>query len=58
MPDLSSEIENPDSPTVQEALTRSCDQCLAPVGVLCVKRGGIQQDLLGRQIHIGRMSDK
>ena len=55
MPDLTEEITNPDSPTVQEALTRRCDQCLAPIGVLCVKRGGIQQDLLGRQIHIGRM---
>jgi hypothetical protein len=56
--DLTEEITDPNSPTVQEALTRRCDQCLAPVGVLCVKRGGIQQDLLGRQIHIGRMSDK
>ena len=55
MPDLTEEITNPDSPLVQEALTRRCDQCLAPIGVLCVKRGGIQQDLLGRQIHIGRM---
>ena len=53
--DLTQEITNPDSPLVQEALTRRCDQCLAPIGVLCVKRGGIQQDLLGRQIHIGRM---
>jgi hypothetical protein len=58
MPDLSAEIENPNSPTVQEALTRSCDQCHAPIGTLCSGRGGIQQDLLGRVIHIGRMSEK
>ncbi len=56
--DITNQITDPDSPLVQEALTRTCDQCRAPVGVLCVKRGGIQQDLLGRQIHIGRMSDK
>ena len=55
MPDLSAEIENPDSPTVQEALTRTCDQCHAPIGTLCTGRGGIHQDLLGRVIHIGRM---
>jgi hypothetical protein len=56
--DLSAEIENPDSSTVQEALTGSCDQCHAPIDVLCTGRGGIHQDLLGRVIHIGRMSAK
>jgi hypothetical protein len=56
--DITTEITDPDSPLVQEALTRTCDQCRAPIGSLCSGRGGIHQDLLGRVIHIGRMSDK
>jgi len=52
------QITDPDSPIVLEALTRPCDQCRAPIGVLCAKRGGIHQDLLGRVIHIGRMGEQ
>lgn len=55
---ITEQITNPDSPIVQEALTRSCDQCQAPKGELCTKRGGIRHDLLGRVIHIGRLGDK
>ncbi len=55
--DLTKQLTDPDSPVVREALTRRCDQCRAPVGVLCAGRGGIQQDLLGRVIHIGRMEN-
>jgi len=50
-------ISDPDDPAVIEALKRRCDQCLAPVGELCAKRGGFKQDLLGRVIHIGRMGE-
>jgi hypothetical protein len=50
-------ISDPDDPAVIEALTRRCDQCRAPVGQLCFKRGGITKDLLGRVIHIGRMGE-
>ena len=52
------QIGDPDSPLVQDALTRGCDQCHAPIGSLCTKRGGIHHDLHGRVIHIGRMGDK
>jgi len=50
-------ISDPDDPAVIEAITRICDQCRAPVGELCYKRGGFKQDLLGRVIHIGRMGE-
>jgi hypothetical protein len=55
---ITAEISDPHSDTVLEALTRTCDQCRAPIGVTCLKRGGIHQDLLGRVIHIGRMSPR
>lgn len=55
--DLTQQITTPDSPLVQEALTRRCEQCRAPKGELCTKRGGIHQDLLGRLIHIGRIGE-
>ena len=46
---------NPDSEIVREATSRKCDQCHAPAGELCVKRGGFGSDLKARLIHIGRM---
>lgn len=52
---LTEQLTDPDSAIVREALTRRCDQCRAPAGELCLRRGGIQHDLLGRVIHIGRM---
>jgi len=52
------DITDPRSDIVIEALTRTCDQCRAAIGQTCVKRGGIHQDLLGRLIHIGRMSPR
>lgn len=48
-------LADPDSPAVQEALTRKCDQCHAPIGRLCVTRPGFRADLTGRLIHLGRM---
>ncbi len=48
-------LADPNSPAVIEALTRKCDQCLAPAGQLCVTRGGFRADLTGRLIHLGRM---
>ena len=55
-PPITRQITDPDSAIVQEALTRSCDQCLAKRGQLCVKRGGFKADLTGRVIHLGRLS--
>jgi hypothetical protein len=49
------ELLDPRSEIVREALTRKCDQCHAPAGELCVKRGGFRSDLKARLIHIGRM---
>jgi len=46
---------NPDSDIIREALTRKCDQCQAPVGILCRGRKGFSADLAGRLIHLGRM---
>jgi hypothetical protein len=45
---------NPDSDIIREALTRKCDQCQAPAGVLCRGRKGFSADLAGRLIHHGR----
>ncbi len=53
-PDIAAELTNPDSATIRDALTRKCDQCHAPAGQLCVKRGGFHADLTGRLIHVGR----
>lgn len=52
---LTDQLVDPASPIVTEALTRRCDLCGAPVGHLCVKRGGFKADLTGRLIHLGRM---
>lgn len=48
-------INDPDSPAVIEALTRSCDQCKAPVGQLCVNHIRPGHPLPGRLVHIGRL---
>lgn len=49
-------LTNPDNPAVIDALTRKCDQCKAPAGSWCVKRGGLRDDLANRLIHFGRMA--
>lgn len=49
------DLLNPDDPVVVEALTRPCDICGALKRTMCVKRPGIQADLAGRLIHLGRM---
>jgi len=54
---LPQQLTDPDSLVVTEAITRRCDQCRAPIGELCTKRGGFRADLLGRLIHLGRMRD-
>ena len=51
-------ISDPDDPAVLQAISRICDQCRAPVGELCFKRGGYTKDLLGRVIHIGRILER
>jgi hypothetical protein len=48
------DFNNPNDPSVAEALVRKCDQCKAPAGELCQKRAGFQEDLAGRVIHVGR----
>ena len=53
---ISEQIQDPNSPLVLDALERTCDQCRADIGQLCAKRGGIHQDLLGRLVHLGRLS--
>jgi len=56
-PSITAQLQDPDSPLVQKAIVRACDQCLAPAGELCMKRGGFSRDLLGRVIHIGRLEN-
>lgn len=52
---LADQLQDPNHPTVREALTRRCDQCQADIGAECKPRGGIHHDLAGRIIHLGRM---
>jgi hypothetical protein len=52
---LPQDLTNPDSAVVVEALSRRCDQCRAPIGQLCVQRGGYRADLTGRLVHLGRL---
>ena len=52
---ITEQLTDPGSEIVLEALTRRCDQCLAPKGQLCVKRGGFTADLTGRLVHLGRL---
>jgi hypothetical protein len=52
---LPQDLTNPESAIVRESLSRRCDQCRAPIGQLCVKRGGYRADLTGRLVHLGRL---
>lgn len=52
---ITEQITDPNSELVREALTRTCHQCLAGIGCLCVKRDWLQADLLGRVIHLDRI---
>ena len=52
------EWTDPDHPRNRDALTRSCDQCGAKPGALCVRRGGLRDDLKGRLVHIGRKAPR
>lgn len=56
-PSITAQLQDPDSQLVRRALVRRCDQCRAPAGELCTRRGGFKQDLLGRLIHIGRLEN-
>ena len=51
---LHEQLTDPESDTVQEALTRPCDGCGAPKGVLCHNHIQPGADLPGRLIHFGR----
>jgi len=55
---LGDALNDPDSETIRESLTRSCDICDQPVGALCVKRKGITADLAGRLVHLGRLTPR
>ena len=51
---LHEQLTDPNSEMVQEALTRRCDGCGAPKGVLCHNHIQPGADLTGRLIHLGR----
>lgn len=52
---LAEQLADPDSPLVRDAKSRRCDQCHAKPGHPCTTRGGFQDDLKGRTIHLGRL---
>ena len=55
---LDEQLNDPDSDLVRDALTRSCDGCKAPAGVLCHNHIQIGEPLPGRLVHIGRTAKR
>ena len=52
---ITRQITDPDSEMVQEALTRRCHICRAPIGTLCANPIRPGSPLPGRLIHLHRM---